>query len=317
MDTNFFKDALAKNIPNENTRNNYKYRLDGLERRLGTYYNTHQEQPPKHVVLHVLTHPRKYYSVLQELYPETLTMKNMLAFVLALFKHADLKCQFESPYSKWKTYHEEYADKEYERYSKNLPSEKQRASYVSFEDMQRAVSELATKRPHQQSTKLSLQFSLLNMYLYIKPKRADFGCIKVYYNTDPQRSDINYIVLGKDSYFVLNHYNKTQRDGDVIVEAIPKELAKVFVDSLKAHPRKYLFVGVDGHPFKTCNAYTKFVITTFKKHLGTNTGVSMLRHIYINERIDFNKLSIEEKDMIASAMGHTRKLQEQYKLIFD
>ncbi len=317
MDTNFFKDALDKGIPNENTRKNYKYRLNGLERKLEEHYkNQLGKDAPKHLVMHVLTHPRMYYPLLQEIYTEMLTMKNMLTLVLALFKYAELKCRLESPYKKWKQYHDEYADKEYERYSKNQPTERQKESYVSFDDIRRVVADLGAKKPHQQGLKLSLQFCLLNMYLNIMPKRADFGAIKVYYNVDPQRGDINYIVLGKESYFVLNHYNKTGKGADVIVESVPKELARVFVESLKAWPRRYLFVGMDEEPFKTANAYTKFVIATFEKHLGKKTGVSMLRHIYINERVDLNKLSIEEKDTIASAMGHSRKLQEQYKLIF-
>ena len=56
---------------------------------------------------------------------------------------------------------------------------------------------------------------------------------------------------------------------------------------------------------------------TFKTHLGKATGVSLLRHMFINEKVDLNKLSIEEKEAIATAMGHTRSQQEQYKLFFD
>ena len=163
-----------------------------------------------------------------------------------------------------------------------------------------------------------MQFCLLNMYLHIRPKRADFVDVRVYVKNDPHRKDRNYVVLAGDkSYFVLNHYNKTQKDNIPILENFGAELSKVFCKSLLAFPRKHLFVGGNGKPFQTSNAFSKFVTATFKTHLGKATGVSLLRHMFINEKVDLNKLSIEQlpqsladaldimerSELVASALG--------------
>lgn len=318
MDDQEFVAILDKKITNPNTRKNYKYRLSGLQKRLRQYINdTGMKVPENRLILHVLTHPRQYFPIIKAVYNnETLTVKNMVTFLLSLVKHAELKCKIESPYKKWLSFHEEMAKLENERYSSNLPTEKQRQNYVSVDELQGAVDKLANESP-QDSLKRSMQYCLLKMYTSIKPKRADFGAIRVYAGRDPHKKDRNYVVLTNDkSYFVLNHYNKTQTNDIPIVEEINRDLVKTFRDSMMAHPRQFLFVGADRKPFKTSDAFGKFVMTTFKEHLGKSTGVSLLRHMFINEKVDLNKLSIVEKNAIASAMGHTRSQQEQYKLFF-
>lgn len=318
MDDAFFVKIIETKIKNESTRGNYLHRLNGLKNRLTAHLKAAGTDIPQRFTLHILTHPRKYYPIVKRVYDdEVLTIKNIVTLILAIIKYAELKCQLESPYKKWLSYHQELCDQEAERYNKNLPSDKQRANYVTLQELNEAVAKFASESPHA-TRRSSLQFCLLNMYLHIRPKRADFGDVRVYVSTDPNRKDRNYVVLdGDKSFFVMNKYNKTQRDGIPIVEHFGNDLATVFRDSLRAHPRKHLFVGNDNQPFKTSNAFSKFVTATFKKHLGKSTGVSLLRHMYINEKVDLNKLSIEEKDAIATAMGHTRLQQEQYKLFFD
>jgi hypothetical protein len=318
MDDTFFINAIESKVEKETTRKNYIYRLNGLKKRLIKHMNDSGNEVPDKLILHVLTHPRKYYPTIKQVYEdEVLTIKNTVTLLLALVKYTELKCKIESPYKKWLEIHQDLCEQETNRYNKNIPSEKQRANYVTLDELREAVVKLSATQPHS-TRKTSLQFCLLNMYLHIRPKRADFGDIRVYLSTDPNRKDRNYAVIDGDrSFFVLNKYNKTQRDNTPIVEHFGSDLAKVFRDSLKAHPRRHLFVGTNNESFKTSNAYSKFVTTTFKTHLGRATGVSLLRHMFINEKVDLNKLSIEEKDAIATAMGHTRTQQEQYKLFFN
>jgi len=318
MDDAYFVSVIETKIKNASTRDNYMYRLNGLKKRLAADIKLSGSEPPEKFTLHILTHPRKYFPIIKRVYDgEVLTIKNNVTLVLAIIKYADLKCKIESPYKKWLSFHQELCDQEAERYNKNLPSDKQRANYVTLQELSEAVAKLAADKPHA-TRRASLQFCLLNMYLHIRPKRADFGDVRVYVSSDPNRKDRNYVVLdGDKSFFVLNKYNKTQRDGIPIIEHFANPLFTVFRDSLRAHPRKHLFVGNNNQPFKTSNAFSKFVTATFKKHLGKSTGVSLLRHMFINEKVDLNKLSIEEKDAIATAMGHTRSQQEQYKLFFD
>lgn len=312
MNDQFFYDALKKGLDNANSRKNYEHRLNSLIRKLKEH-GVAEDAPKDKLVAHVLTHPRKYMPVLVKAYNEQgATIKNVFTMVLALFKYANLKCRYEGPYVKWKRFHESYAAKEQEHYNSNDPTKKQRNNYISFEEMKEKLE--GWKHPHE-TVASSLQYTLICMYYHIRPKRADFGRIKVY-EKDPRRRDINYLVLHeKDAKFVLNNYNKTGAKGEPIVEPVPGELADVITASLARHPRRYLFVGRDGRPFKTSNAYSKFVIHTYKTHFGRGVGVSMLRHIYISERLDMNKLTVKDKDDIAKAMGHSRRQQEQYKLM--
>jgi hypothetical protein len=157
------------------------------------------------------------------------------------------------------------------------------------------------------------------MYLNIRPKRSDFGNIKIY-EKDIGKKDHNYLVITyqetKEAYFVFNELNKVSIK-EPIVEPVSKGLKEVFLASLEAHPRDYVFVGQDKKPFKTPNAFGKFVTRTFEHYFGKKVGTSMIRHIFINEKIDLNKLTIEEKNEVAHAMGHDRQQQEKYKLFFD
>jgi len=306
MDNDYFYKVLDEKISNINTRNNYKTRLTSLLNKVDIEH--------KHEVLYLLAHPRKYFPLVEERYNHKIsTVKNVLTFILSLFKYASLKCKFERSYNKWKEFHEEYSNKEQEIYDNNVPSESQQAKYISFKEMREKIQTI--KSPHA-TLRASLEYCLMNMYLEIIPKRADFGQIRVY-SKDKQKTDRNYLVLGdNESYFVLNHYNKTQKD-EPIIEPVNDRLASIFKASMKQYPRKYLYVGIDGEAFRSANSYAKFVVGTYKKYFKKPIGVSMLRHIYISDKVDFNKLSVKEKDHIASSMAHSRKQQEQYKLFFN
>jgi hypothetical protein len=311
MNNAFFYDAINNNVDNERTRGNYKNRLNALIVRLAPDSPAQEHK----LVLHVLTHPRFYMPILEKSYNNKVaTVKNMLTFILALYKYANLKCSLEATYKKWKQFHERYSAKEQEQYNSNEPTKSQVEKYTSFEEMNKKLREWPSEDPHQ-DFKSSLHYCLISMYATIKPKRADFGRVRIF-ERDPRRTDINYLVLNDVPRFVFNKINKTHRAGsDAIIEPINKDLADTFSMSLSRHPRKYLFVGRDRKSFKTSNAFSKFVINTFKKYFGRSTGVSMLRHIYISEKMDMNKLSVQEKDDIAKSMGHSRRQQEQYKFV--
>ncbi len=314
MDNDFFYDVLVKNVSNPNTRKNYEHRLNALINRMAS--EAPPDTPRAKLVLHIMTHPRRYMPSLQRSYNDAVsTIKNMVTLILSLFKYAGLKCRFEGTYKKWKQFHEGFSAREQQRYNTNEPTDKQVAKYTSFDDMHIRLKEWPHRDPHK-DLQSSLQYCLISMYTAIRPKRADFGAIKVYTSKDPLRSDINYLVLDDSPRFVFNKYNKTHKPGDTaMIEPVSKDLAYTFNLSLSKHPRRYLYVGRDGKPFKTANSYSKFVINTFKKHFGKSTGVSMLRHIYISEKMDMNKLTVQEKDEIAKSMGHSRRQQEQYKFI--
>jgi hypothetical protein len=309
----YFYRCLEEKIPNTNTKKNYEHRMNSLLKHMNGSRDADGEKIKGDVlVANIMTHPRHFFPLLQKSYTKDSTLKNMLTLILTLFKHSSFKCDYESSYDKWKEFHDIYSKQEKQMYNSNIASNTQKDKIVTFEEMKGVVDKI--DNPHK-TLKSSMEYCVLNMYMEIIPKRADFGQIRVYLK-DKQSTDKNYVVLdSNDSYFVLNHYNKTQKDKtETLKEPVTDRLRRVFKQSLHHFPRKYLFVGQDNEPFKTSNAYTKFVIKTYEKYLGKKIGVSMIRHIFINEKVDLNTMTVEEKDKIAKAMGHSRRQQEQYKI---
>jgi len=318
----YFYKVLKEKIENTNTSTNYQQRLNGLVQRITEYHEKHKRPLNKDLIYHILKHPSNYQSTIEKIYDNNeLTIKNIATLILALFKYAELKCKLEKQYEKWKAFHEVYYEKENKRYEKNLPTETQKQKYIAFDEMERIFKSL--KNPHE-DMKESLKYSLFAMYMNIRPKRSDFGELKIY-KKDPGKNDINYIVLPtkistssakSTAFIVFNHLNKVNIK-EPIIEPIPPTLHAVFIESTTRYPRDYLFVGQDGKPFKTPNAFGKFVTRTFEQYTGKKIGTSMLRHMFINEKLNLNELSIEEKNEYARAMGHDRQQQEKYKLFFD
>jgi hypothetical protein len=74
-----------------------------------------------------------------------------------------------------------------------------------------------------------------------------------------------------------------------------------------------LFRKDNGEPMTKNNTYSRFVMTTFTDLFGRATGVSLLRHIYISEKLELDNMTIEEQDAEAKLMLHTSGLQRQYK----
>ena len=61
------------------------------------------------------------------------------------------------------------------------------------------------------------------------------------------------------------------------------------------------------------NTYSVFVKHIFEELFGRSTGVSLLRHIYITEKLDFDDMTIQEQEDEAKLMLHTSGLQRRYK----
>jgi integrase len=317
------KAILSEKIPNKNTNYQYRRRLIILLNLLNAWQERSDPSDRKDestLVLWCMLHPRKCYPILSQSYDSVQTTANMITFVLSLFKYSDMKCKYESPYKKWLEYHGEISDKIEKQYKSNEPTETQKNKYLTFDEMHTVLKRMSEKDPHRTRDE-SVDYCLIAMYSEIAPLRSDFGKIRVY-TRERDITDRNYVVLGdeaEESYFVSNHYTKTQTAKDGTMKpskriAISTSLRKIFVDSCTRWPRKYLFVSRRGQEFETSAAYSKFVITVYKKHFGKPVGTSMLRHIYVTEKINSNEMSVADRESVADAMGHSRNMQDLYKL---
>jgi hypothetical protein len=265
----------------------------------------------------VLEDPIRWYPKIREAYPSISTRRNLLTVFLALFtKDKDLEEDVggEDVLKKWKQYHEELSRYEKTQVAKSEPSKKQVDKYTSFEEIETKYHQLGKKSPHE-SLRSSQQYLLLSVVLHLKPKRADLGSVKIYHEKNPNRTDENYIVLRTrgSSYLVMNLY-KTNKFYHTVEEDLPRELTDDLQTSLRRHPREFLFVSSDEKPMSN-NTYAKFVSRTFEELFGKGTGVSLLRHTFISEKLDVSDMTLAEREDVARKMQHNVAQQDRYRFV--
>jgi hypothetical protein len=307
------QDLFRKAFTNEKTRENYISRLNGMLRQTGAV-----------TVMEVAKDPATWYPRIQSAYPTLSTRRNLLTALLVLFREdADLAAN-DAVKARWKKLHEDLGRHADARVRRSEPEDKQIAKYTSFEEIEAKYEELRRGGTAHKTRLDSLQFLLLSIIVHLRPKRADLGAVHVFMGRDPNRTDINYVVLrteGKaatgSSFLSMNMY-KTSKHYKKVEEELPEGLVRDMRASLKRWPREYLFVkdaekGRGGKEPMSNATYSAFVQRTFEALFGRATGVSLLRHIYISEKLDLDNMTLEEQEEEARLMLHTSVLQRQYK----
>jgi len=279
----------------ETSRTVYAERLQWIERLIGKSLFDAIEDAPASI------------KKLKAHYKQATTLKGVLSAVLAVFRHSpDFKVQLAKAHQQW---YEAFsaADKEVEeRYKKNQPSEKQAAGYVPF-------AEIVAKR--EELEKGSDERLLLAMYTHILPLRADYNRVRLYKDGVPAKPEPNHIVMKKTGCVLhLNEYKTSAKHGE-FVKQLPDALCEEIHASLKNYPREWLFVKRGGGPFDSANSFIHYASRTFLRLFKKPLTISLVRHSFINT-LDFNTLTIEQKEAIAEEMRHTTRLQDQYRLIF-
>jgi hypothetical protein len=237
----------------------------------------------------------------------------MLSSILVVFKYIEvLKKKKEKAYNEWGKIHSKLTTEINNKNKQNEPTKKQLDNYISFKDIENKYNTF----PEITNKKESLQHLLLSVTLNLKPKRADYGNISILSKEDKLSKTKNYLVLNTkdESFLVLNEF-KTSSKYDNIIEQINEQLYNDITKSLKDYPREYLFVNKYNKAYNNNNAYTKFVLRSYEDLFKKNVGVTMLRHIYIHEKIDFNNMTEIELEKEAKLMGHSTNLQRMYKWI--
>lgn len=265
----------------------------------------------------VMRDPAKFYPMLVKAYPNVNTRKNNMTTLLVLFRLVpdDLKDQYVGAQTKWKNHHDNMDSLQEAKYRKNMPDDKQLLKYTPMEEIQLKYNELGRGDPHA-TRQDSLHFVLLSIILHSPPKRADLGSMKVYRGEDPNLKDANYLVLHTyesklDSYMVFTTF-KTSKRLVRVDQVLGRKLFNDISDSLRRWPREYLFVNKFGNPFKTNQLFTQYVIAVFDRLFGRSTGVTMIRHIFLTDKINKEYMTLEEKDELARQMLHSRGLQDRY-----
>lgn len=257
-------------------------------------------------------------------YENPRSRRNMITAVLAAFKHSqELMRRRGAVDAKavWSEAHDVLKRDEEDAYSRNRPlNERQDANYVSIDDIEAKLAILMRSEDRHATLDRSMDVILMSFYAKLVPKRSDYGRLRVYRDTrDSEDPDENFIVVPTDATtqgLMVIQTHKTSSTHKEIIEVIGDEVLLELQESLRRHPRDFVFLGRGMKPM-TNNAFSKFVMRRFQRMFGgRSAGTSLLRHAYVSERVDFNRSSVAERADIARRMGHTTALQEKvYKWV--
>ena len=253
----------------------------------------------------IITQPDTYLKWVYKKSTNSQTQKSYISAILALFKHTpELKEKYKTAYDKWFDAFKKVNGKIEDKYKTNEPSERQKEGFVEYK-------EIIQKRDALE--KGSKERLLLAMYTYLPPLRSDFNKIYIYTEKPARITQDNYILLYDDPKIVLKEY-KTSKNNKILENPLPKELIQEIKDSLKEEPREWLFMDRTKGPYKS-TSFNKWANRVFLKLFERPLTISLIRHSFINQ-LNFNTLSIQDKEDIAKCMAHTVTTQDRYRLIF-
>lgn len=144
-----------------------------------------------------------------------------------------------------------------------------------------------------------IALSLTSGY-WIPPRRS----------TDWTEFKIRNIDKAKDNYldkneFVFNQY-KTAKFYDTQRVEIPKGLKIILSKFIKLNPNEYLLTNASGNKLNNVR-----LTQLLNKIFGNRISTSMLRHIYLSDRLK-NIPKLDELNTLATDMGHSLKEQLEY-----
>lgn len=257
----------------------------------------------------ILIHPKKHIAWIKSSYSSLATQKSYMSAVLAMFRHnPGTKEQYAKHYRTWYLAFQGAHEAIDERYRKNEPTQKQVEAYVPFE-------EIVKKRDGLE--KGSDERLLLSLYTYIPPLRCDFNEVRIYeHGAGGNQPAPNRILMRRSRHeatMILTEF-KTSGAQSSYEKELPEPLVLELEASLDKDPRDYLFLDRSHKPYRA-SSFTKWANRTLHRLFGRALTVSLIRHSYINS-LDFNRLTVQEKEDIAKDMTHTVGTQDRYRLIF-
>ena len=268
------------------------------------------EKETEKTIFFVVTHPAQFLPLLEKKWAESLqTQKSYVAVILALYRYnPDLKTKHKAAYTKWYQKFQELHKSIEEKYVNNSASDKQMAGFVAFPD-------IVAKR--DTLTSGSQERLLVSMYTYIPPLRADFNRVAIYRKKVPEQNpEDNYILLdpSQPSKLVLNEF-KTKKKLSTIENILPDALVAEIEASLRNDPRTYLFCDRKKQPY-SAHGYTQMANRLLKRIFAKPLTISLLRHSFINN-LDFNRITVREREIIAQQMAHSVGMQDRYRLLMN
>lgn len=157
---------------------------------------------------------------------------------------------------------------------------------------------------------------LLAMYTFIPPLRADFYDVRI----NPSQSFIkskktNYLQISPEEGLLVIRDFKTASSYKTITHTLKPDHLDEINASLKANPRKYLFVMKSdvSRPYDR-NGFSKWANSVLQDLFKVPITLTSLRHIFVST-LDFSHMRAIDMEKIAHAMGHSLGMQKQYQWV--
>ena len=193
--------------------------------------------------------------------------------------------------------------------------EQENDNKATAEDLRRMVpiehvARAAEAIPHA-TLRQSQHKVLLTIGAYVWPKRADWSVRIVGPRESIERHE-NALRLSKTRAVLHLAAFKTAGHYGTYEEVLPDHVAAVIRESIARFPRRFLFVQErTGKPWTKQNL-SEYMPKIYCEYVGRAVGVNVLRHMWISQRIDYNRMTIAETNELARKMMHSPSEQRRY-----
>ena len=303
---------LRANHLSEETRIGYSKRL--------ALVATAARNQALHTVLTM--HPQKVLNWIFKSYTEVGTQRTMLVAILAAYKLLSLKATKQASYAMYLEQYEKLDAQLRDRAKDNVPTERQRAGFVSYMELQTVRKKL---------TFGSKERLLLSFYGgCIPPLRNDLHACAIQLlkcNDDEAAQQAllhqvtpNEILLPVDrnsaGVLILREFKTQDRNNPVLyTRSLGSELTRELRASLERDPRPYLFTESNTTRPYTHSAFAMYARRALQKLFGKPCTLTLLRHSYISHMLAYGQLTIRDREQLAAEMCHSPATQAQYQWI--
>lgn len=251
----------------------------------------------------------------------------LASIVVALSSQGD---KFEDDVKYYRDEMEELAKQYNTEQEQQKKSEKEDKNWTSLSSLRKVNrnyrNELKERKVFQKDPDsiTNKEFDLLQKWvvsgLYVlddnPPLRNDYIMDVIKYTdyqklTEAQKKEKNYLVIKSrnNKFFSLGEYKTSGKYGTKEIE-VGKKLNSMLNVWLKFNTSGHLLLNSKKEPM-TANGLTKYLNKTFEPSGKSNISSSLIRHIFITEKI--GGPTLKEKQEIADKMGHSVNQQELYK----
>ena len=248
------------------------------------------------------------------------TKKNYLISIIVLLKTDETK--YKDLIEKYNKIIADIAKKISDNYDLNEKSTNQEKNWIEMSDVadlvkkyKKMYKEIKKKQNlNNKDLQLVQDYLLISLYsgIYFPPVRNDFNNLEVILEDEPIDDNKNYLIIKKNNSleFLFNNYKTSKKYGSYRLPIKSKILTDLILDWIDMNGSQYLLINVKTKKAFSANAITKNLNRIYKKEFDKTVSTSLLRSIYISNKLKEN-LSNKEKKALAKDMLHSKDMQEE------